>query len=193
MITCPKCGELNGNDRANCFKCGSSLNGSSTVSGRANRICPKCKRVFYNVPYTECPNCHVPMPLYSLAAKKAAEGQNPNYRPTQAPPKKEEEKPPEVKRTSFDDMFDQLGLESYDDGAVKLFKMVDQFFPFYKATGELFDPEILDAEGNAAEIANIQASSYWLQMIQIRQNQIIIDLLMKLAGEKNPTNPAEEE
>lgn len=188
MITCPKCGELNGNDRTKCFKCGASLDGTPNGSAqpsaqRANRICPKCKKVFYNITYTECPNCHVPMPLYSLAAKKAAEGQNPNYRPTQAPPKKEEKEPTVVKRSSFEDMFDQLGLESYDDGAVKLFKMVDQFFPFYKATGDLFDPEILDAEGNTAEIANLQASSYWMQMIQIRQNQIIIDLLRKLTKE----------
>lgn len=78
MITCPKCGELNGNDRTKCFKCGANLNSAPSKPGsasaqRANRICPKCKKVFYNAFYTECPNCHVPMALYSEEAKKAAE------------------------------------------------------------------------------------------------------------------------
>lgn len=202
MIECPKCGELNGNDRSRCFKCGSDLHGrvgqtySSVSSGpRANRICPNCKKVFYGVTYTECPNCHVPMALYSLEAKLAAEGKNQNYRPQQVPPTPQDSKKEEpVKRkTSFELMSEQLGLDSYDSGTVELFKMVDMFFPYHQANGSLFTPELFDVKDNVETITNIQASSYWFNMIQIRQNQIIIELLQKIVGEKEGASAQEDD
>lgn len=90
-------------------------------------------------------------------------------------------------------MSEQLGLDSYDSGTVELFKMVDMFFPYHQANGSLFTPELFDVKDNVETITNIQASSYWFNMIQIRQNQIIIELLQKIVGEKEGASAQEDD
>lgn len=82
MKTCPNCKELLGETVDRCFKCGYSFAPSNPgkTSQPANRICPKCKRVYYSVPYTNCPNCHVPMPLFSEQAKALAEAEKRRFK-----------------------------------------------------------------------------------------------------------------
>lgn len=83
MKTCPQCGELLGERVDRCFKCGhifqsdsSRLKSISRPSAKAqDRICPKCQKVYYNITYDVCPNCHSPLALYSERAKQLAEQQ----------------------------------------------------------------------------------------------------------------------
>ena len=42
MKTCPKCGELNGENSRECYKCKSSLGATSSY----RKICPKCKTIY---------------------------------------------------------------------------------------------------------------------------------------------------
>jgi len=44
MITCPNCGELNGEVRETCWKCGKSLNNPQGVERRA--ICSPCSNIY---------------------------------------------------------------------------------------------------------------------------------------------------
>ena len=79
MKTCPQCNELLGENVDRCFKCGYTFkakSNSNSISGKPqNRICPKCKKVYYSVTYSTCPNCHTPLALYSETAKQIAEQQ----------------------------------------------------------------------------------------------------------------------
>ncbi len=60
MKTCPKCGELNGNDREDCFKCRTSF--PKTPAYR--KICPKCGALYH--PAKElCEDCGVRLSVYS--------------------------------------------------------------------------------------------------------------------------------
>ena len=54
MITCPKCGELNGDTRETCWKCGESLNNPQGVERHA--ICSQCSTV-YTTAARYCPRC----------------------------------------------------------------------------------------------------------------------------------------
>ncbi len=42
MLTCPKCKELNGNDRATCYKCGTKLAETTRNSSSKRAFCPNC-------------------------------------------------------------------------------------------------------------------------------------------------------
>jgi RNA polymerase subunit RPABC4/transcription elongation factor Spt4 len=83
MKTCPQCNELLGESVEKCFKCGYTFKAESGISRNVSRqsakaqtrICPKCQKVYYNVTYDTCPNCHSPLALYSERAKQLAEQQ----------------------------------------------------------------------------------------------------------------------
>ena len=51
MKTCPKCGELNGENSTQCFQCGTHLKVSAY-----QKICPKCKQI-YRADQEYCDNC----------------------------------------------------------------------------------------------------------------------------------------
>lgn len=55
MKTCPKCGELNGDNNAVCYKCKTDLSDISTV----RRYCKYCKEI-YTPSTKECPKCGMP-------------------------------------------------------------------------------------------------------------------------------------
>ncbi|HBP38433.1 MAG TPA: hypothetical protein DD640_06780 [Clostridiales bacterium] len=59
MKTCPKCGELNGENRSECFKCKASLGAASTYK----KICPKCKTLYSGKSET-CENCGNRLAVY---------------------------------------------------------------------------------------------------------------------------------
>lgn len=42
MLTCPKCKELNGNDRSTCYKCGTKLPETARNSTSRRIFCPNC-------------------------------------------------------------------------------------------------------------------------------------------------------
>lgn len=63
MKTCPKCGELNGDNSAACFKCGAKL---ETSGGAAyQKKCPKCGRI-YDAKEEFCAHCpDTPLAVYA--------------------------------------------------------------------------------------------------------------------------------
>ena len=54
MKTCPKCGELNGDNSAACFKCGTKLETSANAAYQ--KKCPKCGRI-YDAKEEFCAHC----------------------------------------------------------------------------------------------------------------------------------------
>lgn len=67
MKTCPKCGELNGEDRTGCFSCRAAL--AKTPPYR--KVCPKCRTIYS--PRTErCENCGVQLAVYDTAVNAYA-------------------------------------------------------------------------------------------------------------------------
>ena len=52
MKTCPKCGELNGNNNTKCYKCGTPL---GKIDGY-KKICPKCG-ILYSSKTSRCEKC----------------------------------------------------------------------------------------------------------------------------------------
>lgn len=55
MKTCPKCGELNGDNNTICYKCKNDISDITTV----RRYCKYCKEIY--TPRTkECPKCGMP-------------------------------------------------------------------------------------------------------------------------------------
>lgn len=60
MKTCPKCGELNGDDRADCFKCRTILPAQS----HHRKICPKCGTIYPPKKET-CDECATRLAVYT--------------------------------------------------------------------------------------------------------------------------------
>lgn len=60
MITCPKCGELNGNDRSTCYKCGAAFGAAEYYK----KICPKCGHI-YSSRTDVCTSCGSRLGVYS--------------------------------------------------------------------------------------------------------------------------------
>lgn len=60
MKTCPKCSELNGNNRTDCWKCSASLGPSDTYK----KICPKCGLIF-SQKTENCDKCGGRVSVYS--------------------------------------------------------------------------------------------------------------------------------
>lgn len=75
MKTCPQCNELLGENVDKCFKCGYVFKNKGQ---KKNRICPKCQKVYYNISYDICPDCHSPLAIYSEKAKRIADSQENN-------------------------------------------------------------------------------------------------------------------
>lgn len=55
MKTCPKCGELNGDNSAACFKCGAKLE-TAAKNAAYQKKCPKCGRI-YDAKEEFCAHC----------------------------------------------------------------------------------------------------------------------------------------
>ena len=68
MITCPKCGELNGETRETCWKCGESLNNPQGVERRV--MCSQCSSV-YTTSARYCPRCGGLLRPFSGSAEDA--------------------------------------------------------------------------------------------------------------------------
>ena len=65
MLTCPKCKELNGNDRATCYKCGTRLGTASGSHNAGNKkICQSCGTT-HPFHLDRCPTCGGPLSVYS--------------------------------------------------------------------------------------------------------------------------------
>lgn len=64
MKTCPQCGELLGEQVDRCFKCGHDFTNGKSLK-RQTKICPKCKKIYYNVTYENCTECGSTLALYS--------------------------------------------------------------------------------------------------------------------------------
>lgn len=60
MKTCPKCGELNGDSRTDCFKCKAILGSVDTYQ----KICPKCGFV-YSSKTESCDSCGGRLSVYT--------------------------------------------------------------------------------------------------------------------------------
>ncbi len=58
--TCAACGELNGDSRTTCVKCGGGI-GKAEASYR--KVCPKCKAT-YSSSATTCETCHTTLSVY---------------------------------------------------------------------------------------------------------------------------------
>ena len=65
MIPCPKCGELNGNDRTECFECGASLIDEEPKK----RICPRCGSVYVTTS-RRCGDCGESLVEYSESVER---------------------------------------------------------------------------------------------------------------------------
>lgn len=61
MITCPNCGELNGDNLQQCFKCKTDLK-SGVPSYK--KICTKCKKL-YDAKAETCEKCHRVLSVYN--------------------------------------------------------------------------------------------------------------------------------
>lgn len=59
MRTCPKCGEINGDNNTKCFKCDTILGPASSQK----KICPSCKTIYAGSKET-CDQCHCPLAVY---------------------------------------------------------------------------------------------------------------------------------
>ena len=60
MRTCPKCNELNGNNRTDCYKCKAFLGAIDTYK----KICPKCGLIF-SQKIESCDKCGGRLSVYS--------------------------------------------------------------------------------------------------------------------------------
>lgn len=56
MVTCPNCGEINGNDRETCFKCHAQLKEHVPALTAQQMVCPYCK-LSYNSNTIYCKEC----------------------------------------------------------------------------------------------------------------------------------------
>lgn len=65
MRVCPKCGEINGDNNTECFKCGALI----TASNSYQKICPKCKTI-YPAKTVTCETCGGLLAVYSSSAYK---------------------------------------------------------------------------------------------------------------------------
>lgn len=64
MKTCPKCGELNGDNSAACFKCGAKLE-TAAKNAAYQKKCPKCGRI-YDAKEELCAHCpDTPLAVYA--------------------------------------------------------------------------------------------------------------------------------
>lgn len=71
MKTCPKCGELNGDDRSDCFKCKATL----PNTGKLRKICPKCGAAYtYSPNKEECDNCGTRLQVQSYDSNASTQG-----------------------------------------------------------------------------------------------------------------------
>lgn len=71
MKTCPKCGELNGEDRDSCFKCRTRLNSNR----RIRKICPKCGAAYSYSPNKEtCDECGTRLSVSSYDSNATTQG-----------------------------------------------------------------------------------------------------------------------
>lgn len=59
MKTCPKCGELNGEERTTCFSCRKVLENTAPYQ----KVCPKCRAV-YSSKTERCEDCGVLLAVY---------------------------------------------------------------------------------------------------------------------------------
>ncbi len=59
MKTCPKCGELNGEDRTTCFSCRKVLGSNPAY----RKVCPKCHTI-YSPRAERCENCGTQLAVY---------------------------------------------------------------------------------------------------------------------------------
>lgn len=75
MKTCPKCNELLGENVDRCFKCGHVFTNGKSVK-RQNKVCPNCKKIFYNTTYENCTECGSILATYSEQARKMEEKNN---------------------------------------------------------------------------------------------------------------------
>lgn len=62
MKTCPKCGEINGDNNTRCFKCDAVL--GKVISYK--KICPNCKTI-YSGTKDICDKCQRPLAVYNEA------------------------------------------------------------------------------------------------------------------------------
>ncbi len=60
MKTCPKCGELNGDDRTDCFKCRAALPAQQAT----RKVCPKCGAI-YSPKSETCEACGTRLAVYT--------------------------------------------------------------------------------------------------------------------------------
>lgn len=68
MKTCPKCGELNGDDRTDCFKCRTAL----PMQQVTRKVCPKCGAI-YSPKNETCEACGTRLAVYT-PEKRAESG-----------------------------------------------------------------------------------------------------------------------
>ena len=71
MKTCPKCGEINGDNNSRCFKCNAVLGPVASYK----KICPNC-RTIYSGTKDVCEKCQQPLAVYneSNAAVSSSQG-----------------------------------------------------------------------------------------------------------------------
>ncbi len=66
MKTCPKCGELNGEDRTTCFSCRKVLQNTAPYQ----KVCPKCRTIY--LPRAErCEDCGGQLAVYDPVVTSA--------------------------------------------------------------------------------------------------------------------------
>ncbi len=65
MKTCEKCGELNGEERETCWKCGNDLR--VRLEDTYQKFCPKCGAI-YPKEAERCEKCGGPLGVYSAEA-----------------------------------------------------------------------------------------------------------------------------
>lgn len=71
MKTCPKCGELNGDDRSDCFKCKTKL----PNTGKLRKVCPQCGALYtYSPQKMECDDCGVRLQVQSYDSNASTQG-----------------------------------------------------------------------------------------------------------------------
>jgi|BioPla2DNA2_1021312.scaffolds.fasta_scaffold59723_2 hypothetical protein len=64
MKTCPKCNELNGNNRTDCWKCQADLGGEKESIRKYKKICTKCGYIYSQKKET-CDECGKILSVYS--------------------------------------------------------------------------------------------------------------------------------
>ena len=72
MKECPNCGELNGDQNVNCFKCNTPLKSVRTTK----RICPKCMQVYFDSELESCPTCHTTLRDYESVSTSSYDYSN---------------------------------------------------------------------------------------------------------------------